>query len=122
MRQHFEETVKPGKKVIIIDGKIKAFFKEPALWKHFHFDLVLKSRRGLVNASCNRHTYMLKQHLYSLVIHCKWPSMLNRGTTVYEYIFSEICSYIDSVGVDFDEDDDNSIDLPHKHKPQPCMA
>ena len=26
--------------------------------------------------------------------------------------FPEICSYIDSVGVDFDEDDDNSIDPP----------
>ena len=52
-----------------------------------------------------------KQHLYSPVIYCKWLSTLNRGTTVYEYIFfPEIYWYIDSVGVDFDEDGDNSID------------
>ena len=35
----------------------------------FHFDLVLKSRRGLVNASRNRHTYMLK----NICIHQSFP-------------------------------------------------
>ena len=53
LRQHFEETVKPGKNHFRWQNE--SIFLKNQLYGNFHFDLVRKSRRGLVNASRNRH-------------------------------------------------------------------
>ena len=88
----------------------------------FHFDLVLKSWRGLVNTSHNRHTYMLKNIRIHQSFTVNGSRRLTEGLQYTNTFLPEICSYIDSVGVDFDEDDDNSSHPPHKHKPRPCTA
>ena len=86
MRQHFEETVKPGKK-IITDGKIKAFFRRTSFMETFSFRFGLEITKRF-SECVTQQTYMLKQHLYLPFIYCNWLWTLNRGTTVYEYIFS----------------------------------
>ena len=67
LRQHFEETVKPGKKFCL---EITEGFSECVV----------------------QQTRVKKQHLYSPVIYCKWLSTLNTGTTVYENIFPKFAN------------------------------
>ena len=70
-----------------------------------------------MNTSRNRHAYTLNNNI---CIHQSFTGSrrLTEGLQYMNTFFPEIFSYIDSIGVDFDDDDDPS----HKKKPQPCTA
>ena len=61
------------------------------------------------------HTYMLKNICIHQSFTVNGSRRLTEGLQYMNKFFPEICSYIDSVGVDFDEDDNNSIKKKCSH-------